>query len=546
VAIWLFDQLAVLLAFLIIKFLVLDRVPVGPNRTWLNLSVVMALGTFRAIFSFWMQTSWGLPTSVDLGFAILLSSAFSLVHFGAGTNFEQSLKLYRGTLSELVATQKQLLGLRESSEVILLEEEQKLVQQTQAELLPQLEKLDSSLESTGLNRVARAKLVQDIRGTIENQVRPLSDELKSSARFLAVHREPALTQVGALRFPKQINLHDSFRPGEIFALSAVVFVAAGYIVVGPLWGFFGLIAALHMFLWLKVIRFAIPVSATLPAWLAYFAVALLSTLPLIPVVSVLFVYAMSFQHVLIASVVIVGAVLMSAIGMAVLHGIYRDLEAAEAQLSASIDELRRETSRFEQRIWAARRNWGYIIHGTVQSSLTAALMHLQKQNGTDETPIDLVRREIGRALEALRMRERVARNLSTAITELTETWQGVCDIELSISDAARQALLADPDLCLCTQEILKEAVANAVRHGGASQLTVSLEVYGGHSLVLEAVNNGRVVGAGAEPGFGDGGGGLGSQIIRDLSYFWSLESDETSGLTTLTAKMALPNLAGGG
>ena len=55
-AIWLFDQLAVLLAFFIIKFLVLDRVPVGPNRTWLNLVVVVVLGAVRAVFASWMQT----------------------------------------------------------------------------------------------------------------------------------------------------------------------------------------------------------------------------------------------------------------------------------------------------------------------------------------------------------------------------------------------------------------------------------------------------------------------------------------------------------
>ncbi|MEY3909131.1 MAG: hypothetical protein RLZZ90_1038, partial [Actinomycetota bacterium] len=121
VAIWLFEQLAVLLAFFAIKFLVLDRVPVGPNRTWLNLSVVAVLGTFREIFSYWMQTSWGLPTAVDLGFGIFLSSAFSLVHFGAGTNFEQSLRIYRATRAQLLETQNRLLGLRESSEVIVLE-----------------------------------------------------------------------------------------------------------------------------------------------------------------------------------------------------------------------------------------------------------------------------------------------------------------------------------------------------------------------------------------------------------------------------------------
>jgi signal transduction histidine kinase len=299
-----------------------------------------------------------------------------------------------------------------------------------------------------------------------------------------------------------------------------------------------------MWLWLKVIRFTIPRSVTLPAWLASLSVAGLSMLPLLPVALVLVVYSASFTNALIAITVISGAVLLSAVGMALLHGIYRDLESTEAQLSASIDELRRETSRFEQRIWAARRNWGYIIHGTVQSSLTAALMHLQKQNGTDETPIDLVRREIGRAMQALQLRQKVNRNLMTAITELTETWQGVCDMQFKVSDAARQALLSDPDLCLCTQEILKEAVANAVRHGGASVMRVSLEVDGDHTLVLEAVNNGEMVcendGTGAVAKAG--GGGLGSQIIRDLSYFWSLKSDASTGLTTLLARMALPRV----
>ena len=538
VVVWLFCQLGVLITFIVIKKLVLDRVPVGPNRYWLNLSAVIVICIVRAIFSIWMQTSWGLPRSVDLAFAIASTVAFGLVHFGVATNFEQSLKLYRATLYELLETKNRLLGLRESSEIIVLEEEQKLLMQTRAELLPQLEMLDASLESTGLDRPTRAKLVHDIRDTIENQVRPLSDELKTSAHILAIHPEPALPQSLPWRWPKQINLRDSFRPGQIFSITAVVFVVTAHAVYGSFWSIFGLLAAIQVWLWLIVLRFAIPVSATLRAVLAYLLFSVLVLLPMIPVAATLFVYSSSFNDALVTSLTLSSSVVFAAVSMGVLQGIYRELESFESQLLVSIDELKRETSRFEQRIWAARRNWGYTIHGTVQSSLTAALMHLQNSASSDESLIKLVRKDIRRASQALVNQPTVRRDLLDAVGEIIDTWAGVCEIDIQFSDEALKVLLADADLCLCTKEVMKEAVANAVRHAGAKSIKASVQLEGGHSMVLEVVNDGRLIGSGGSGA--SAGGGFGSKIIEELSCFWSLNSDEATGLTTLTAKMALP------
>jgi signal transduction histidine kinase len=145
----------------------------------------------------------------------------------------------------------------------------------------------------------------------------------------------------------------------------------------------------------------------------------------------------------------------------------------------------------------------------------------------------VVRQDIRRAVQALRERPVSQADLKSSMAELQETWAGVCNIDWHISDEARQALVADADLGFCTKEIVKEAISNAVRHGGATLMTVSLVLESGHTLVLEAVNNGRVLDESVEAG-------LGSQIIQDLSYFWSLSSDPASGLTTLVAKMALP------
>ena len=537
-AVWVVAQGSVLLGFFIIKLLVLNRFSYKKPLPWLNLAVVFTLGVWQAAVAIWIQDSWGLPALKESLFVIVASGAFKMVLFGLATSLHQSFRQNQATLASLLQTQNQLLGLRESAEVIVLEEELRLVQQTQAELIPQLQLLDASLESTGLDRGQREKLIQDIRNTIDTQVRPLSDELKSSAHGRALPLKASGVQETKLSVPGKLNLHDAFRPGEIFAITALVFVASPVVVIGPTWGLFGLLAALHYGLWLWLLRQLIPVRLNLKTSVGVLVLTLVSFLPAVPVSATLFAFAPKVGDSQLVTVALAYSVAIASVGLAFLHGLYQALEASQIELKQQIEELERETSRFEQQLWSARRNWGYVIHGTVQSSLTAALMHLQTHKGTDKALVETVRQDIRRAAQALRERPVAYGDLQTSIDELGETWAGVCDIDWRIADDARKALLADADLCFCTKEIVKEAVSNAVRHGGATQMTVSLEIESGHTLVLEAVNNGCGLSAAAEAG-------LGSQIIRELSYFWSLSTDEASGLTTLVAKMALPRAGGG-
>ena len=532
-AVWVFAQLAVLAGYLVIKVLVLNRLSYDKPHPWINGAVVFTLGMWQATVAIWIQISWGLPTPSESLVIIFASGAFKMVLFGLATSLYQSFKQNQATLASLLQTQNQLLGLRESAEVIVLEEELRLVQQTQAELLPQLQLLDASLESTGFARIQRDKMINDIRTTIETRVRPLSDELKSSAQVRALPLRSSRVQARKFLVPGKLNLHDAFRPGELFAMTSLVFVASPFVIIGSAWGLFGLLAALHYGLWLLLFRHLIPVRLTLKTPIAVLLLTLLALLPVVPVSATLLAFAPNVGESQLVTAAIAYSVAVAAAGLAFLHGLYQALEAAQLELKQQIAELGRETSRFEQQLWSARRNWGYVIHGTVQSALTAALMHLQTQQGSDEELIKVVRQDIRRALQALGEKPVARADLKSAMADLSDTWAGVCDIDWQIADEARQELLADPDLCFCTKEIVKEAIANAVRHGGATSVSVSLAIESDHTLVLEAVNNGRVLDKAAEAG-------LGSQIIRDLSYFWSLTSDEASGLTSLIAKMALP------
>ncbi len=536
-AIWVIAQLGVVLGFLVIKWLVLDRLNYNKPHPWLHALVIFSLGMWQSAIANWAQTAWGMPTLKEFAFVLVASGAFKLVLFGLATSIDQSFRLTRATVASLEQTENQLLGLRESAEVIVLEEELRLVQQTQLHLMPQLEQLDASLESTGFARAKRDRLIQDIRNTIETRVRPLSDELKSSAQVRAVPLDSPKVQQSKIRIPRRLNLRDAFRPGEIFALTAVAFVACPLLIIGPIWGLFGFIAALHFGLWLLVFRTLIPATLTLKTPMGVLVLTLLGVAPVVPVSAVLFAYAPIVFDAQFMTAALVFMALVAGAGLSFLHGLYQALELAQRELSRRIEDLRRETSRFEQQLWSARRHWGYIIHGTVQSSLTAALLHLNAHKGTDEEVVKVVRQDISRALQALRERPIARADLKSTMAELQDTWGGVCNIDWHMSNEARQALVADADLCFCTKEIVKEAISNAVRHGGATVMTVSLAIESGHTLVLEAVNNGRVLDEEAKAG-------LGSQIIRDLSYFWSLASDDGSGLTTLVAKMALPQLGG--
>jgi two-component sensor histidine kinase len=81
----------------------------------------------------------------------------------------------------------------------------------------------------------------------------------------------------------------------------------------------------------------------------------------------------------------------------------------------------------------------------------------------------------------------------------------------------------------CINEIVKECVSNAIRHGQASKVTVSLFDSQDGSISILVANNGDANLSSAQ--------GVGSQMLDEVTMSWSRELSE-SGVQVL-AKVAV-------
>jgi two-component sensor histidine kinase len=91
---------------------------------------------------------------------------------------------------------------------------------------------------------------------------------------------------------------------------------------------------------------------------------------------------------------------------------------------------------------------------------------------------------------------------------------------------------------MCVNEICKEAVSNAVRHGEASSIVISIDRSSDELLIIEAADNGRGVSSDAIPG-------VGSRMLDDLTIDWSIANNRAIGRTVLEARLPLSAISAG-
>ena len=145
---------------------------------------------------------------------------------------------------------------------------------------------------------------------------------------------------------------------------------------------------------------------------------------------------------------------------------------------------------------------------------------------------------MARAAEALSRTPETEVGLSVALGNLATTRKGICEIKFEISERANRSLQRDANARMCVNEICKEALSNAVRHGEAKNITISIDRSVDELLIIEAANNGRAVSANFKQG-------VGSRMLDDLTVDWSITNNRAAGLTVLQAKLPLAGISVG-
>lgn len=510
------------------KILFLDRLLKKHQSGLVSFIVAGFIGSIKNLAVGFMAFELGLIADPQwafrwLGGFIIGTALFSLFSISIGARVEHTI-----IMAELNRVQAWLIGLRKDSAEKLADARELLATQTRQALLPKLQSLQLLFDSTG----ASSDTIESLRKVIGKHVRPLSEELNQRAQALAFTPAAKLMRPREVKFfQREVQLKGLIRIGSIFAILPIANLSMGYLLLSApecLDVFYFTVVGVFA-IW--VAKLLIPKAIRISRGKAAAILAGLSVVASVPAYLATAQYATDMVVMLLAGVVVINFV-VTTLAFAWPAGLDEDRVEARSRLDRVNQDLRLELSLFDQQLWLARRQWQFVVHGTVQSALTAALTRLQGSQSEDHATMQMVRNDLSRAEQALLRPPAHVIDLPESLSELQAVWRGIVGIKINITERAERALKVNNDACICLNEIIKEAVSNAVRHGQAKNVTVEVDRESEQSLSIKVANDGLPIKQ--RPA-----AGLGSQLIKELTTSWSLGSSKASGLTVLAASLPL-------
>jgi signal transduction histidine kinase len=403
---------------------------------------------------------------------------------------------------------------------------------TREAIEPKIEEIARSVKRGSINPAIQKEIVSELRLLLDNQIKPLSARLKSTSSALAdPNTFKGVSPLRLFTIPDRVNPDLAINPLLQFLVLAAAIPFALYIFEGPEWIPLGFEIAVVTSLFLFLNKIAVAKRKSISTKLgiaALFAVILaqtaigffllqLSGLPgstMVPVVVLLFLAL---------------TITTFFYGMAVT---YEYNQAAFIKtLSRNNRRLARELALLNQRLWVEKREWALRIHGSVQASLTASLVRLSGKGTPSKEQLAKVRQHLSQASNGLKASAVKPVDLRASLRALQKTWGGIAKIKVDLKSAPAQQVLDDKWGGVIANEIIKEAVSNSVTHGKADLVKVSFEGATPGFVQIIVQDNGR----GLSP---KSSSGLGSQILDETAFPWSLQNQPAGG-TILKAHIAI-------
>lgn len=450
---------------------------------------------------------------------VLSVIAISIAIFDQHSNLVRNLENKTSELSQL----------RISMDTRLQEAAKNLREYAQQVVTPRIDQIDQllvALKSDGNKDVA----VYEMQEYVETELRPFSHQIAhdKSLQAMDLHVE---TSKKKFELPRTINLSQSMRPYITTVLFFITYAAAAqrtmtFVEALP----FNLITTALLITYFvsfkklfgdKEIPLAIGLilGASIFATVGPLILLVESTLPIeIP------------QHISGATVLVGLIYGFANLGYTILTSQRTKLIS---DLTVTIDNLESTISLFSQKEWISRRQVGYVMHGSLQSALNAAVLQLGSARNPTPELIESVRGDIARALARVGFESGQSYSFEQAQQEISKIWAGTIETIWQVSPNALDALGKNPATSECLAEVLREAVSNASKHGKATKVEIAVNIENS-VLVLQAADNGSSSNTGNTQG-------LGTELLDDVCSSWSLESDLNSGMI-LTAKFALETI----
>ena len=503
----------------------LGRALKSKPRPWLNLAVIGTAGAAGNAVVGLLAIDWGLDT--ESLWNIRLAGGFlgHVLIFLSINTLRVNLVQRNESIRKLSQTEQQLLGFRDSAKQILDDEIERLKQNTRDTLLPEIAKLQDLLSSKD-----KSELIKELKVLIFEGVRPLSKQVLNQANKLRDYQGETLKPKLRHVLTTKVSFKNSIRPALNLPLAIAFYPMVEFLVIDHRSAFRGLLGALSTVIMLAIIKALIPSRLETKPIAGLFLQLILSAIALIPAWWIMYQEYGNTEAVLWTTGLLWLINIMSSVVLAISQTLQQNQIKYEQALTQYTEDLHKEVALFEQKLSIEKRSWSRIIHGEVQSALTAAVTRLQRAETLEPYQLEMVKQDLNRAKENLLNPPKLEANFNQNLAEITSTWRSVCTIKTDISARAQRALDQNQDVCIVTNEIIKEAVSNAVRHGQAKTVSIKLDRIKDDILEIEISNDGF------KP-LRDQAPGLGSQMLDELTLIWNLTVKNNN--TTLNATVPI-------
>jgi two-component sensor histidine kinase len=228
--------------------------------------------------------------------------------------------------------------------------------------------------------------------------------------------------------------------------------------------------------------------------------------------------------------------LISSIAMPLVGLLYQLLILGEysnrtsfARLDDARIEMLIQLSEARRRAWLHQRHLTHVLHSTVQSRVHAEARLVRSGSGKITAAERNQAAEVMTStLDVITTEPDDSTDAVGAIRQMVDFWDGMCAISLNVDPEVGESALAYDDFSRALQVVSLEMISNAIRHGQATEIAITIERSSPETVTVTAANNGARVPAGYHAG-------LGIALYDELTVDWSLRNGKRVTVTAVLA-----------
>jgi signal transduction histidine kinase len=483
--------------------------------TGLYLPTFFAIGAIRGLAIFLIGSGLNVISATELAYRIIGSGVFVMAMMATFatliSNFDRAGKSVR----ELEIKRQSLQNRLSSMQLEISEQNSEIAGRVSGLLSPVISDLIHRLSAAKASEMS--KQVVALRNTVENVVRPMSYSVATTTSNLS---EPSFTRAESSLFSR-LNLDTKLRVKDVFLpfMSAFMMILmslpSSIAIAGPNNGIiFVVTLGLSAFVILNLSRFVFRDLELGTFWAAVLHTLVHAVIGLTALATIYLV-----EHTLLQLLVARVFILVLVFGLTFFVGQarYLHLVRANEELLQVNHELEKLNAQAKQELWVSRRRIATVLHGPIQAALYASAIRLAQAKRPSKKLIQEVTEDLKDALKELKFEQSSAMPVREVMREIIDVWSGVCTIYTSIPKSVHVATNTNVTAAESFAEIVREAVSNAVKHGGADEVEISAKL-NERVIELQVINNGKA------PTEKQASTGYGTQILNELTLSWSLKS----------------------